>query len=129
MTRGVLAGAALGLLLLAAGTLLGTLRVLVAAPRLGSGLALALELPLMLALAWWASGRLRRRFGVASRQRRAMAAAALVVLFAGEAALAAALFGLGPAAWLAGFAPPAAWPGLAAQVAACLMPLSRRRGH
>ena len=131
MSRGLLAGAVLGLLLVTAGTLIGTLRVLVVAPRFGAGWTLALELPLMLLLAWKASGALRRRFRVAARPgpRRVMAAAALVVLFAGEAALAKLLFGLGPAAWLAGFVRASAWPGLAVQVAACLMPIvgSNRR--
>jgi hypothetical protein len=131
MMRGLAAGAAYGLLLLAAGTLLGTLRVLVAAPRLGAGLALALELPAMLAIAWLASGRLGASFAVTPEPaaRRAMSAAALLLLLAGEAALAVLLTGLRPAAWLAGFAHPAAWPGLAAQLAASLMPLLRRRVH
>lgn len=126
MTRGLLAGAALGLLLVVAGTLIGTFRALVLAPRLGSGWALALELPLMLFIAWRGSGALKRRFRVAAGRgpRRRMAAAAALVLFTGEAALASVLFGIGPAAWLAGFARPSAWPGLAAQVAACLMPVA-----
>ncbi len=56
-------------------------------------------------------------------------AAALVLLFAGEAALAASLTGTRPLAWLAGFASPASWPGLAAQLLACFLPLLRRRAH
>lgn len=128
MTRALGAGIAYALVLLAAGTLLGTFRVLVAAPRLGSGWALALELPVMLGIAWVATAWLLERFSVPPRApaRAAMAAAALATLFAGEAALAAALAGNGPAVWLAGFADPAAWPGLAAQIAAGLMPLLRR---
>ena len=130
MSRGLGAGAAFGLLLLTAGTMLGTLRVLLVAPRVGEGAALALELPLMLAIAWVASGWLVRRHRVApGREQRAMAAAALAVLLAGEAALAALLSGIGPATWLAGLLRPAAWPGLAAQVATCLMPLVRPLRH
>ncbi len=56
MSRGLVAGAALGLVLLAAGTALGTLRALLVAPRIGEGPALAIELPLMLAIAWGAAG-------------------------------------------------------------------------
>jgi hypothetical protein len=128
MTRGLLAGAACALVLLAAGTVLGTLRVLALAPRLGEGPALAIELPLMLAVAWLATGRLLRRLAVppAPGARAAMSAATLLLLFAGEAALAAALSGSSPAAWVASLASPAAWPGLAAQVAAALMPFLRR---
>ncbi len=131
MSRALRAGAAYGLILLAAGTLLGTVRVLVAAPRLGSGWALALELPLMLAVAWAASGWLLGSFRLppAMAAPAAMSAAALLLLFAGEAVLAAVLTGTGPTAWLAGLAHPAAWPGLSAQIAAGLLPVLRRRAH
>jgi hypothetical protein len=131
LSRGLLAGAACALVLLAAGTALGLARVLVLAPRLGESRALALELPAMLAIAWIATGRLIRRLAVSGAlgARLAMSVATLVLLFAGEAALAAGLSRARPGAWVAGFAEPAAWPGLAAQVAAGLMPLVRLRGH
>jgi hypothetical protein len=135
MSRALCAGVAYGLILLAAGTLLGTVRVLVAAPRLGAGWALVLELPLMLAVAWAASGWLLRRFRLPPPLAApgAMSAAALLLLFAGEAVLAAVLTGTDPTAWLAGLARPAAWPGLAAQIAAGLLPILqrvlRRRAH
>jgi hypothetical protein len=131
MSRALAAGAAYALLLLAAGTGLGTLRVLLAAPRLGPGWALVLELPVMLAIAWAATGWLLARLAVSPRPvpRLAMSATALLLLFAGEAALAAGLTGTRPAAWLAGFAEPSSWPGLAAQILAGLMPLLRRRAH
>jgi hypothetical protein len=110
---------------------LGLLRVLAVAPAFGAGPALALELPVMLAIAWGAAGWFVGRLAVAPdlRPRLAMAAATLVLLLAGEAALAELLSGTSPAVWLAGLAAPASWPGLAAQVAASLMPLVRRRGH
>lgn len=128
MIKGLLAGAAVAGVLLAAGTALGVLRVLVMAPRLGAGWALAIELPLMLAIAWVATGRLARRLAVpdAAGTRLAMSAAVLIVLLAGEAALAAGIGGVSPAAWLAGLVDPAAWPGLAAQIAAAAMPLLPR---
>ena len=126
-----MAGVACGLALLSAGTALGVIRVFVLAPRLGEGWALALELPLMLALAWGATGWGLRRWAVAAEiaPRLAMSAALLLVLFAGEAALANLISGASPAAWRAGFAAPRSWPGLVAQIAAGLMPLVRRRGH
>lgn len=75
MSRGLLAGGALALLLLAAGPLLGTLRIFVLAPRLGPDAALALELPVMLAIAWVATSRRREprqleQFGTAAGRRR-----------------------------------------------------------
>ncbi len=125
MIRGPAAGALAGLALLAAGTLLGTLRVLVIAPRVGAGLALVAEIPPMLAFAWWLAGRFGG--GLSPVGRAAMAVTTLAVLLAGEAALAGALAGIGPRAWLARLAAPAEWPGLAAQVVAAMMPLLRFR--
>ena len=129
MRRAAVAGGVFALVLLAAGAVLGTLRVLVLAPALGAGPALAVELPVMLAVAWIGCGAVLRRLSVAGMTgaRLAMAGMALLVLLAGEAALAAVLPGQTPGAWLAGLGRPAAWPGLAAQVAAAALPLVRLR--
>ena len=126
MIRALAAGAAYALALLAVGTILGTLRVLALAPRLGTGWAVAIELPLMLAFAWTVTGPILRRARVPSgAPRLVMSVTALAFLLAGEAALAALLTDAGPRAWLQGLRAPAAWPGLAAQAAAALMPLMR----
>ena len=63
----------------------------------------------MLAIAWAATGWLLRRCavpGALGAARSRCPPATLLLLFAGEAALAAALSGTRPAAWLAGFARP-----------------------
>jgi hypothetical protein len=85
----------------------------------------------MLAIAWGITGRLLDALAIGPNlpQRLATSAVTLLVLFCGEAGLAALLSGTGPAAWLAGLSRPAAWPGLAAQILACLLPILRRRGH
>jgi hypothetical protein len=120
------AGAVYALLLLLAGTLVGTARVLVLAPRLGETAALAIELPAMLAIAWLLAGRLVRRLPhPAPRARAAMAASAALLFFAGEIGLGWALLGQPPSAWVAGLARPAALAGLAAQLAALAMPILR----
>jgi hypothetical protein len=123
----VAAGAAYALLLLLAGTVFGTARVLVLAPQLGDAAALAIELPAMLAIAWLAAGHLVRRLPRPTPGARAMlAASATLLYFAGEIGLGWALLGQPPAAWAAGLARPAGLAGLAAQLAALAMPILRR---
>lgn len=58
MGRAARAGIRYGLLVFAVGFLLGTLRYLVVAPRLGQTAAVIIELPLILAASWWISRRL-----------------------------------------------------------------------
>lgn len=110
----------------AAGFLLGTLRVLFLAPRLGEMPATLLELPVMLALGWLAAGRLVARLHRPSPTRRAaMGAIALGLLLAAEAALGILAFGRSLAAHLALYAAAPQALGLAAQLAFALLPLLR----
>jgi hypothetical protein len=121
------AGAAYALLLLFAGTVFGTARVLVLAPQFGEVAALAIELPAMLAIAWVLAGRLVRRLPRPDPGVRAtLAASAALLFFAGEIGLGWAVFGQPPATWAAGLARPAALAGFAAQLAALAMPILRR---
>lgn len=96
--RTVVAGAVYGAVALLTGTLLGVMRVVVVAPRLGPVAATAIELPLILAACWWTCLRLCDRFRVpsATGHRAVMGIVGLACLLAGEAALAAA-FGPAPA--------------------------------
>jgi len=120
------AGAAYAAAVFALGFVLGTLRVLVIAPRLGEFGAVLAELPVMLAASWVAAGALARRLGVPARAgaRAAMGAAGLALLLAAEVALGFG-FGRGPAAQAAALATPAGVAGLAGHVAFGLVPLAR----
>jgi hypothetical protein len=121
------AGAAYALLLLLAGTVFGTARVLVYAPQFGEAAALAIELPAMLAIAWVLAGRLVRRLPRPNPGARAtLAASAALLFFGGEIGLGWAFSGQPPAAWAAGLARPAALAGFAAQLASLAMPILRR---
>lgn len=112
----------------ALGFVLGTIRVLWIAPALGLMTATALELPVMLAASWIASGWLMRHFGLrAGGEALAAGLLAFVLLMAAECALAVVLAGQSPAQWLAGLAAPHAALGLAGQVVFALLPWWRVR--
>jgi hypothetical protein len=119
--RALGAGAAYFGLVFAAGVLLGTLRVALLAPALGETAAVALELPAMLGLAWFAARWLVRRWrvAVAPAARLAMGGTGFVLLLAAEAGLGAALGRPAVPATAAGLL------GLAGQVAFALLPLAQ----
>lgn len=107
----------------AAGFVLGTLRVLVLAPRLGDLGAVAVELPVMLALSWVIAARVLRRHPLPpGGPRLAMGALAFALLLLAEAALAYLLAGQTPAGWAASLATAPGLLGLAGQIAFALMP-------
>jgi hypothetical protein len=113
----------------AAGFVLGTVRVLIVAPRLGAPLAMLLEAPVMLAVSWAACTACIR----AARLPRTTAAGlltggtAFLLLQAAEMALAAVAFGRSPQAYLGDLATLAGTEGLAAQVAFGLFPVIQVR--
>lgn len=132
MARLAAASASYAAVVFAAGFAMGTLRVLALAPALGPVPAVLIELPVMLAFAALAAGRIVRRFSVPARLgvRLGMGAAAFAPLMAAEVAL--GLWGFGQslgeigAAWLR----PEGLFGLAGQVGFALMPalVARRPG-
>jgi hypothetical protein len=107
----------------AAGFALGAIRVLLVAPRLGDTAAVALELPLMLAISWVACLRLigRLRVPATPPARLVMGGLALALLLAAEFALALGLGGTPGAALALGTA--AGLIGLAGQAAFAVLPL------
>lgn len=127
MRAALVAGAAYAAVAFAAGFVLGTLRVLVVAPRLGELGAVALEVPVMLAVSWLACARLERRFAVprAAGARLAMGATGFVLLQAAEVALGGVAFGRGPAEQLDALAHAPGAIGLVAQLAFAAIPIVR----
>jgi hypothetical protein len=129
LKRALGAAAAYFAIAFAAGFALGTVRVLIVAPRLGAPLAVLLEAPVMLAVSWAACAAVIR----AARLPRTMAAgllmgaAAFVLLQAAEMALAALAFGRGPLDYWRDLATLPGAEGLAAQVAFGLFPAVQAR--
>lgn len=128
MQKALLAGGIYFAGVFPAGFALGTLRVLVLAPRLGELVAVLAELPFMLGIAWlfcgWLVGHLRipRQVG----PRLAMGALGFGLLMVAEIALSTLLFGLSLPEFLAALVTPEGAIGLAGQVLFGLMPLLRR---
>ena len=113
----------------AAGFALGTLRVLFVAPRIGPVAAVLIESPVMLGISWIIARALIARFVVPDRlePRLVMGAVALMLLLAGEAALAVLAFGRTLQEHLAGYGTVAGAIGLAMQVVFGTFPLLQRR--
>lgn len=126
MTRALRAGLAYFAGVFALGFVLGTVRVLWLAPRLGEGPAVLLELPVMLAASWawcgWLLGRFRFPPGITAPLL--MGGVAFALLMAAEFTLGAAT-GTPPASHLARWATGPGAAGLAAQIAFALFPLAR----
>jgi hypothetical protein len=108
----------------AAGILFGSLREMFVSPVTGHGLAVILELPVMLAIAWFACKRLVKWCGVSDVMwlRLVMGVSAFLLLMVMEQSLAFALQKL-----IVGHAPPP-WTsidylGFAAQIVFAMMPL------
>lgn len=123
------AGAAYFALVFLVGFALGTLRVLVIAPRVGETLAVFLEAPLILAASWLASracvGRLRVR--ARAPERLAMGAVAFALLMAAELALSGLVFGRSVTDYLAAWRTLAGATGLVAQMGFALIPFVQLR--
>lgn len=92
----LLAGAAYFVTVFAAGFLLGTLRILWVAPYAGEIFAVALEVPIMLVVAWFACGWSLSKLNVSQKilDRIVMGAFALLLLLMAEALLSLSLGGL-----------------------------------
>lgn len=124
MFAALLAALPYTLVVFAAGAVLGTLRVLWLAPRLGEGAAILVEIPVMLAVSFIVARTVVHRMRVPARlaARLAMGVAAFALLQGAEVALAVLAFGRTLAEHLATIAAPARLPGLAAQVVFAAIP-------
>lgn len=109
----------------AAAFVIGAVRVTLVAPALGPLVAVALEVPLVLALSWWMAGRVLRRWPLNNGQRLAMALLAFTVLMLIELATALG-FGQTAAQFLTAMTTPAGALGLAGQIGFALIPLFRQ---
>jgi hypothetical protein len=112
------------------GFVLGTFRTIILVPHLGEVPAVLIEIPAILAIAWFACGFVIRRLAMPDdlSARLVMGGVAFGLLMAAEMALAWILFARPPSGHLASYARLEAIPGLAAQIAFGLFPLARLRG-
>lgn len=125
MKRALIAASAYFLALFALGFILGTIRVIFVAPRVGEFAATMAEVPVMLAAAFFICRWAIRRWQVspAIGGRVAMVPWFLALLFAFEALLGATLFGRSVAEQWAAMSTPAGLVGISAQIIAALLPL------
>jgi hypothetical protein len=128
MNAALRAGLAYTLVVFAVAFVLGVVRVLLVAPRTGALAAVALEVPVTLAVSWAVCSRLVRRFGVGdgAADRAGMGVAAFALLLALEWALALFVFGRSVEETLSTYRSAAGILGLAGQVGFALVPLLQR---
>ena len=108
---------------------LGTIRVLIIAPRVGDLVAVALETPILLCLSWIVARRVIAGMAVphALAVRAMMGAFAFYLLIAAETALGLIAFGRSPADMLASYATLPGALGLAAQLGFAAIPAIQER--
>jgi hypothetical protein len=118
------AGAFYALLVFVIGFAMGAVRVIVLAPRLGEAAAVALEVPVMLALSWIVAAWSARAFAVPAdlASRSIMGLAAFAVLMATEFGAAVFVFDRSAAEFFTPYGSLAGAIGRAGQVAFAVIP-------
>lgn len=119
------AGVAYAVTVFAIGFLLGTARILLLAPHVGSTTAVSVEVPIILAASWYLSSRWMKRFEVGAevRTRILVGTVAFATLTILEVALAISLFHRSIGEYIADLRSPAGLVGLAAQACFATFPL------
>jgi hypothetical protein len=125
MRKSILAGVAYFGCVFAAGFALGVLRTVLVVTRVGETVAVALELPIILAIAWIACRWLINRLELPSRlvSRAVMGAVAFILLMAGELSISLLLAGRSAAEHLQLYLEASHMLGLAGQLAFALFPV------
>jgi hypothetical protein len=129
MATALKAGIAYFMIVFAAGFALGTLRVLALAPHLGSFLATVIELPVMLAVSWFACRWIVGKLSVPRKPilRLVMGGFAFSLLIAGELALGIVVFWRTPFQSLENYRTVEGSLGLLAQIAFGAFPIVQMR--
>lgn len=122
MSRALKAGAVYFATVFVAGFGLGIVRTILLEPALGAVLAVGIELPVILAIAWAICRGILVRWPMRPTPAAVMGAIAFVLLLLAEAAI-SLVSGRGIAAHLALYARPADQLGLAGQIAFALLPI------
>lgn len=119
------AGVAYAVTVFAIGFLLGTARVLLLAPRLGSTIAVSVEMPIILTASWYVSSIWMKRLavGIEIRTRILVGAVAFVTLMILEVGLSISLFHRSIGEYIAELRSLAGAIGLAGQICFATFPL------
>lgn len=129
MRAAVIAGFFYCLVVMAIGIALGSVRVLLLEPRVGTVPAVLIEMPVILALSWLACAWAVRRWQVAARPfaRIVMGVTAFILLQLAEMLFASVFFALPPFGYLRELADPDRMLGLAGQAVFAAFPYLQYR--
>lgn len=125
MRRALIAGVLYFTAVFAAGFVLGVLRTVLLEPVAGPTVAVLIELPVILTVAWLVCARILDRLPLTAAGAGAMGAAAFLLLMLGETGVSLLLAGRDLSGHLALYAQTAHLLGLAGQAAFALLPLIR----
>ena len=124
ITRGLLYFAAV----FAFAFVMGIVRTLVVAPRIGATAAVCIEIPIILTASWFVARRLLRGGSFSLGQRMIIGAIAFILTMASEAALAAMLPNMSVSLWTSSLFTPLGLLGLAGQIGFAIIPIFAGRG-
>jgi hypothetical protein len=106
---------------------IGAFRVTMIAPHTGPLIAVALEIPIILGLAWIVAGSVLARWPLGGQACLAMGILAFVLLMLAEMAMAVLLFGQTPRIFLTNITAASGLLGLAGQIGFAFVPLLRHQ--
>ncbi len=129
ITNGFLAGVFYAVGVFAIGFMLGAVRVMFLVPLLGTTLAVAIELPIILTASWVLCGRaiLLKQVSTEAPVRVAMGLAAFGVVMVGDLLVGLFIFGLSTNDYVTRYSEFANMLGLAGQILFAIFPLFRHR--
>ena len=125
ITRGLLYFAAV----FAFAFVMGIVRTLLVAPRIGASAAVCIEIPIILTASWFVARRLLRDRSFPLGQRAAIGLIAFVLTMASEAILSVLMRGEGVSVWAASLLTPLGLLGLAGQMGFAIIPIFAGRGQ
>ena len=123
MAAAIVTGVFYFLIVFAVAFVMGAVRTLLVAPRIGAAPAVAIEIVFILALSWMVAKGLYRARPYSSREGALIGAIAFALTMVSEAALASIMVGQSPVEWARDLTTPLGLLGVAGQIGFAVIPM------